>query len=170
MAVAYFSGSEGRSPHSIASREQASDRVINSTSSLRPPAAELTKSIERESPRQLLGSWTGAPTEPTPAGIRLHGAADGLTILFAALVAGTTLSSEFDADAWSISASNAVLTNTLNEPPKEVVGPSDLLPDRWPTVIDWVAASRAVPNSVQRDSCLSCRHSSRHGLIEKARS
>jgi hypothetical protein len=86
-------------------------------------------------------------TEPALAGIRLHGRADGVTILFTTLVAGTTLSSEFAADAWPVSATEGVLTNTWDIPTKGSIGIVDLVANRWPAPVDWAAASQVIANS-----------------------
>jgi hypothetical protein len=147
MAVAYFSGSERPSPRSIASREQGSGQAVNPASPPGSPASELTKKAEPEMPRLPFGTLRGMAAESALSGIRLHGRADGVTILFSALVVGTTLSSEFTADGWPVSATEVVLTRTWDIPPKDSTGAIDLAANPWPTHINWSAASQVIPIS-----------------------
>jgi hypothetical protein len=147
MAVAYFSGSERPSPRPIASREQASDHAVNPASPSGSPASELTTKAEPEIPRLQFGTLRGIAAESALSGIRLHGRADGATILFSALAVGTTLSGEFAADAWPVSTTEAVLTSTWDIPPKDSIGAIDLAANRWPFRISWSAASQVIPNS-----------------------
>ena len=70
LAVSYFSASERPSPGSIAARQQASDRTVNSGSPSGSPAAGLTKSTETKSPRLQFGGLAGIAAEPTPAAER----------------------------------------------------------------------------------------------------
>ena len=147
FAVVYFNAAEWFSPRSVASRQQASDRTVNPASPSGSPAAGLTKRIETEIPRLQFVGWPGMAAEVALPGVRLHGPAGDATILFTALVVGTTFSSEFGADAWPISATEAVLTNTWDNPPKDFISIVDFVSNGWPTPTDWAAASPVIANS-----------------------
>jgi len=110
-------------------------------------ALGLTKRIETEIPRLQFGGWRGIGAEPALPGIPAHGRADGVVILFTALAAGTALSSEFGAVAWPVAATEAVLTNTWDIPPKDSIGIVGLVANRWPIPVDWAAASQVIANS-----------------------
>jgi hypothetical protein len=144
MGVAYFSASERLSPPSIVARPQASDGTANLGSSFESPATGLRTSTETENLRLQFGGWAGLAAEPSPVGMRLHGPADSLTTLFGAVVAGTSIWSELGADVWPISAPQDVLANAPYNPPDAVNG---LSTNRWPTAMDWAAASQVIRNS-----------------------
>jgi hypothetical protein len=143
IAGAYFSASERPHPGSTAARQQASDRSVNSASPPGSPGAAFTKSTATEVPRLHFRGWDGAA--PAPADIHVHEPAYGLTILLNAMLPGTRLSSEFGADGWPVSATNAV-SNTRDNPVNDVIGILDRVPNRWPS-IDWSAISQVIPNS-----------------------
>jgi hypothetical protein len=147
IAVIYFNAVERFFPRSTALRQQTSDRTVNPASPSGNPALELTKRIETEMPRLQFGGWRGMGAEPALPGIPAYGQADGVVILFTALAAGTTLPSEFGADAWPVVATEAILTNTWDIPPKDSIGIAGLVANRWPTPVDWAAASQVIANS-----------------------
>jgi hypothetical protein len=147
IAVIYFNAAERFFPRSTASRQQTSDRTVNPASPAGTPALELTKRIETEMPRLQLGGGRGMGAEPTLPGIPAHGRADGAVILSTALAAGTTLSSGFGADAWPVVATEAILTDTWDIPAKDSIGIVGLVANRWPTPVDWAAASQVIANS-----------------------
>jgi hypothetical protein len=141
IAVIYFNAVERFFPRSIASRQQTSGRTVNPASPPGTPGLELTKRIETEMPRLRFGGWRGMGAEPAPPDI------PAVMILFTALAAGTTLSSEFGADAWPVAATDAIFTNTWDIPPKDSLGIVGLVANRWPTAVDWAAASQVIANS-----------------------
>ena len=57
------------------------------------------------------------------------------------------VTSEFAADGWPVSATEAILTNARVIPPKDSIGAIDPAANRWPTHINWSAASQIIPNS-----------------------
>jgi hypothetical protein len=140
IAVIYFNVAEQFFPRTTASRQQTSDRTVK-------PALELTKKIETEIPRLQLGGWRGTSAEPALHDVLPNRRADGLVMLSTALAAGMALSREFSADAWPASASEAVLTKPWTIAPENVIGPVNLVANRWPNPADWAVASQVIENS-----------------------
>jgi hypothetical protein len=140
IAVSYFNVAEQFFPRTTASRQQTSDRTVN-------PALELTKKIETEIPRLQLGGWRGTSAEPALHDGPPNRRADGLVMLSTALAARMALSSEFGADAWPASAREAVLTRPWTIAPENVIGPVNLVANRWPNPADWAVTSHVIENS-----------------------
>jgi hypothetical protein len=142
-------------PIPTASRQQASDRTVDLTSSSARLAAGSTRGIETEFPPLLLRGSRGMSAEPAPFGVTLQGRADGAMVLLTGLAAGMTLStgSDLGTGAWQVPATDAVLSNAWIIPPTNFIG-VDLLAElqladrtiarRWPMHANWAAANLAV--------------------------
>jgi hypothetical protein len=142
-------------PIPTASRQQASDRTVDLTSSSARLAAGSTRGIETEFSPLLLRGSRGMSAEPASFGVTLQGRPEGAMVLLTGLAAGMTLSTgnDFGASAWQVSATDAVLSNAWIIPYTNFIG-MDLLADlqladrtiarRWPIHPDWAAATLAV--------------------------
>jgi hypothetical protein len=142
-------------PIPTASRQQASDRTVDLTSSSARLAAGSTRGIETEFSPLLLRGSPGMSAEPASFGVTLQGRPEGAMVLLTGLAAGMTLSpgNDFGASAWQVSATDAVLSNAWIIPYTNFIG-MDLLADlqladrtiarRWPILPDWAAATLAV--------------------------
>jgi hypothetical protein len=142
-------------PIPTASRQQASDRTADLTSSSARLAAGSTREMETEFPPLLLRGSREMSAEAAPFGVTLEGRAEGAIVLPTGLAAGMTLStgSDVGAGAWHVPATDAVLSNTWIIPPTNFIG-VDLLAElqlvdrtiarRWPIHAYWPAATPAV--------------------------
>jgi hypothetical protein len=142
-------------PIPTASRQEASDRTVDLTSSSARLAAGSTRGIETEFSSLLLRGSREMSAEPVPFDVTLQGRAESPMNLLTGLAAGMTLSTGRDvgAGAWQVSATDAALSNTWIIPPKNFIG-VNLLADlqlvdrtiahRWPSHANWAAATPAV--------------------------
>jgi hypothetical protein len=142
-------------PIPTASRQDASDRTVDLTSSSARLAAGSTRGVDTELPPLLLRGSREMSAEAAPFGVTLEGRADGAMVLPTGLAAGMTLStgSDVGARAWQVPATDAVLSNAWIIPAKKFIG-VDLLAElqladrtiarRWPIHANWAAATPAV--------------------------
>jgi hypothetical protein len=155
FAVIVFIAIDRFVPIPTASRQQASDRTVDLTSSSARLAAGSTRGVDTELPPLLLRGSREMSAEPAPYGVTLQGRADGDGVLLTGLAAGMTLStgSDVGVGAWQVLATDAVLSNAWIIPPKKFIG-VDLLAElqladrtiarRWPIYPDWAAATPPV--------------------------